>query len=332
METIVLQVRPEGLFCPAGDFFIDPRVQVERALITHAHSDHARSGHKSYLCSNTTQSLLKVRLDSNARVEGMKFGEKRKIGDATVSFHPAGHILGSAQIRVEVKGHVWVVSGDYKPQVDRTCEPFELVPCHGFISECTFGLPVYRWMPEELIHRQINAWWKENRANRTPSLLFAYSLGKAQRVLAGLDPEIGPIFVHGAVDAFVRIYRDLGIDLPVVEKADPKLSQDYAGAIILAPPAVEDSNWTRSFRQAKRGFASGWMAIRGARRRKNLDRGFVLSDHADWKGLIEVIEGTGAEEVLMTHGNGDALVRYLSERSVKAAILNGASIRGEEEE
>ena len=332
METIVLQVRPEGLFCPAGDFFIDPRVQVERALITHAHSDHARSGHKSYLCSNTTQSLLKVRLDYNARVEGMKFGEKRKIGDATVSFHPAGHILGSAQIRVEVKGHVWVVSGDYKPQVDRTCEPFELVPCHGFISECTFGLPVYRWMPEELIHRQINAWWKENRANRTPSLLFAYSLGKAQRVLAGLDPEIGPIFVHGAVDAFVRIYRDLGIDLPVVEKADPKLSQDYAGAIILAPPAVEDSNWTRSFRQAKRGFASGWMAIRGARRRKNLDRGFVLSDHADWKGLIEVIEGTGAEEVLMTHGNGDALVRYLSERSVKAAILNGASIRGEEEE
>ncbi len=327
-----MQVRPEGLFCPAGDFFIDPRVQVERALITHAHSDHARSGHKSYLCSNTTQSLLKVRLDSNARVEGMKFGEKRKIGDATVSFHPAGHILGSAQIRVEVKGHVWVVSGDYKPQVDRTCEPFELVPCHGFISECTFGLPVYRWMPEELIHRQINAWWKENRANRTPSLLFAYSLGKAQRVLAGLDPEIGPIFVHGAVDAFVRIYRDLGIDLPVVEKADPKLSQDYAGAIILAPPAVEDSNWTRSFRQAKRGFASGWMAIRGARRRKNLDRGFVLSDHADWKGLIEVIEGTGAEEVLMTHGNGDALVRYLSERSVKAAILNGASIRGEEEE
>ena len=275
---------------------------------------------------------MKVRLDSKARVEGMKFGEKRKIGDATVSFHPAGHILGSAQIRVEVKGRVWVVSGDYKPQVDQTCEPFELVPCHGFISECTFGLPVYRWMPEELIHQQINAWWKENQANRTPSLLFAYSLGKAQRVLAGLDPEIGPIFVHGAVDAFVRIYRDLGVDLPVVEKADPKLDQDYAGAIILAPPAVEDSNWTRSFRQAKRGFASGWMAIRGARRRKNLDRGFVLSDHADWKGLIEVIEGTGAEEVLMTHGNGDALVRYLSERGLKAAVLNGASLRGEEEE
>lgn len=332
METIVLQVRPEGLFCPAGDFFIDPRGQVDRALITHAHSDHARSGHNSYLCSNATQSLMKVRLDSKARVEGMKFGEKRKIGDATVSFHPAGHILGSAQIRVEVKGHVWVVSGDYKPQVDQTCEPFELVPCHGFISECTFGLPVYRWMPEELIHQQINAWWKENRANRTPSLLFAYSLGKAQRVLAGLDPEIGPIFVHGAVDAFVRIYRDLGVNLPVVEKADPKLDQDYAGAIILAPPAVEDSSWTRSFRQAKRGFASGWMAIRGARRRKNLDRGFVLSDHADWKGLIEVIEGTGAEEVLMTHGNGDALVRYLSERGLKAAVLNGASLRGEEEE
>ena len=332
MNEEVLQVRPEGLYCPAGDFYVDPRGQVNRALITHAHSDHARSGHESYLCSKTTESLLKVRLGSKARVEGLKFGEKRKIGGATVSFHPAGHILGSAQVRVEVKGRVWVVSGDYKPQADRTCEPFELVRCHGFVSECTFGLPVYRWLPEETIHEQINAWWMENRAQGFPSLLFAYSLGKAQRVIAGLDAQMGPIYVHGAVDEFMRIYANLGIDLPVVEKVDRHLQRDYDGAMIVAPPAVEDSNWVKTFRGAKRGFASGWMAIRGARRRRNLDRGFVLSDHADWKGLIEVIEGTEAEEVLMTHGNGEPMVRYLTERGVRAAVLTGASLRGEEEE
>ena len=332
MNEEVLQVRPEGLYCPAGDFYVDPRGQVNRALITHAHSDHARSGHESYLCSKTTESLLKVRLGSKARVEGLKFGEKRKIGGATVSFHPAGHILGSAQVRVDVKGRVWVVSGDYKPQADRTCEPFELVRCHGFVSECTFGLPVYRWLPEETIHEQINAWWMDNRAQGFPSLLFAYSLGKAQRVIAGLDAQMGLIYVHGAVDEFMRIYANLGIDLPIVEKVDRHLQRDYEGAMIVAPPAVEDSNWTKTFRGAKRGFASGWMAIRGARRRRNLDRGFVLSDHADWKGLIEVIEGTEAEEVLMTHGNGEPMVRYLSERGVRAAVLTGASLRGEEEE
>ena len=332
MNEEVLQVRPEGLYCPAGDFYVDPRGKVNRALITHAHSDHARSGHESYLCSKTTESLLKVRLGSKARVEGLKFGEKRKIGGASVSFHPAGHILGSAQVRVDVKGRVWVVSGDYKPQADRTCEPFELVRCHGFVSECTFGLPVYRWLPEETIHKQINAWWMENRAQGFPSLLFAYSLGKAQRVIAGLDAQMGPIYVHGAVDAFMRIYANLGIDLPVVEKVDRHLQRDYDGAMIVAPPAVEDSNWAKTFRGAKRGFASGWMAIRGARRRRNLDRGFVLSDHADWKGLIEVIEGTEAEEVLMTHGNGEPMVRYLTERGVRAAMLTGASLRGEEEE
>lgn len=332
MNEEVLQVRPEGLYCHAGDFYVDPRGQVNRALITHAHSDHARSGHESYLCSKTTESLLKVRLGSKARVEGLKFGEKRKIGGATVSFHPAGHILGSAQVRVEVKGRVWVVSGDYKPQADRTCEPFELVRCHGFVSECTFGLPVYRWLPEETIHKQINAWWMENSAQGFPSLLFAYSLGKAQRVIAGLDAQMGPIYVHGAVDEFMRIYANLGIDLPVVEKVDRHLQRDYDGAMIVAPPAVEDSNWAKTFRGAKRGFASGWMAIRGARRRRNLDRGFVLSDHADWKGLIEVIEGTEAEEVLMTHGNGEPMVRYLTERGVRAAVLTGASLGGEEEE
>ncbi len=322
----------EGLYCPAGDFFIDPRGQVKNALITHAHSDHARAGHNQYLCSENCTSLLQVRIGKDAKIEGLKYGEKRKIGDALVSFHPAGHILGSAQIRIEVKGCVWVVSGDYKPQADSTCESFELVPCDGFISECTFGLPVYHWADESEIHREMNQWWRENKKADEISLLFAYSLGKAQRVLAGLDAEIGKIYVHGAVDSFLEHYARAGVVLPAVEVVNRNKDQSYGGSLVVAPPAVEDSAWTRGFRGARRGFASGWMAIRGARRRRNLDRGFVLSDHADWNGLIEVIEGTGAETVKVTHGNGDALSAFLRERGLDAEVLKGAVIRGEEEE
>jgi len=327
-EPMVL--RDEGLYCEAGDFYIDPRGRVERALVTHAHSDHARSGHTHYLVSQSCLPLIKLRLGADISVEGIPFGERRKIGDAVVSFHPAGHILGSSQIRVEAGGRVWVVSGDYKPQPDRSCESFELVKCDVFVSECTFGLPVYRWEPEAVIHQQINQWWQENAELGRPSMLFAYSLGKAQRVLAGLDPSIGPIFAHGAVHPFLPVYQESGVSLPDVKK--PKEGDgDWAGAIIVAPPAVEDAGWTRRFKGASRAFASGWMAVRGARRRRNLDRGFVLSDHADWAGLLEVIEGTGAEMIKLTHGDGDPLARYLRERGVQASMLEGAGMRTAEE-
>jgi putative mRNA 3-end processing factor len=325
-----LIVRPEGLYCEAGGFYIDPRGRVDRALVTHAHSDHARPGHAHYLVSQSCLPLIKIRLGADISAEGIPFGEKRKIGGALVSFHPAGHILGSSQIRVEVGGRVWVVSGDYKPQPDRSCEAFELVKCDVFVSECTFGLPVYRWEPEEVIHQQINQWWRENADAGRPSMLFAYSLGKAQRVLAGLDPSIGPIFAHGAVHPFLPVYRESGVSLPDVKK--PKEGGgDWAGSIIVAPPAVEDAGWTRRFKGASRAFASGWMAVRGARRRRNLDRGFVLSDHADWAGLLEVIEGTGAEMIKLTHGDGDPLARYLQERGVQASMLEGAGMRTTEE-
>ena len=327
-ETMI--VRPEGLYCPAGDFYIDPRGQVERALVTHAHSDHARPGHKSYLVSETCLPLLKLRLGHEVKAEDVPFGETRKIGDARVSFHPAGHILGSAQIRVEVKGQVWVVSGDYKPQPDRSCEPFELVKCNVFVSECTFGLPVYHWEKEESVHQQINEWWSNNAKAGKPSLLFAYSLGKAQRVLRGLDSEIGPIYAHGAVHPFLPVYESSGVKFPHVQK--PKDGDgNWAGAMIVAPPAVEDAGWTRRFKGAERGFASGWMAVRGAKRRRNLDRGFVLSDHADWAGLLEVIKGTGAEQIKLTHGDGAPLARYLGEQGIHASMLEGAYQRTEEE-
>ena len=325
-----MTVRPEGLYCPAGDFYIDPRGQVERALVTHAHSDHARSGHKSYLVSETCLSLLKLRLGQEVKAEGIPFGETRKIGDARVSFHPAGHILGSAQIRVEVKGRVWVISGDYKPQPDRSCEPFELVKCNVFVSECTFGLPVYHWEKEEFVHHQINQWWSNNAKAGKPSLLFAYSLGKAQRVLRGLDSEIGPIYAHGAVHPFLPVYQSSGVKFPHVQK--PKDGHgNWAGTMIVAPPAVEDAGWTRRFKGAERAFASGWMAVRGAKRRRNLDRGFVLSDHADWGGLIEVIKGTGAEQIKLTHGDGMPLARYLGEQGIQASMLEGVYQRTEEE-
>ena len=325
-----LVVRPEGLYCEVGDFYIDPRGRVDRALVTHAHSDHARPGHAHYLVSQSCLPLMKIRLGADISAEGIPFGEKRKIGGAVVSFHPAGHILGSSQIRVEVGGRVWVVSGDYKPQPDRSCEPFELVTCDVFVSECTFGLPVYRWEPEEVIHQQINQWWRENTEAGRPSMLFTYSLGKSQRVLAGLDPSIGPIFAHGAVHPFLPVYRESGVSLPDVKK--PKEGdEDWAGSIILAPPAVEDAGWTRRFKGASRAFASGWMLVRGARRRRNLDRGFVLSDHADWAGLLEVIEGTRAEMIKLTHGDGDPLARYLHERGVQASMLEGAGMRTAEE-
>ncbi len=328
----ILEIKPEGIYCPAGGFYIDPRGKVNQAVITHAHSDHARSGHGSYLCSDSCLSLLKIRLGENQRMESIPFGKVIKIGAAKVSLHPAGHILGSAQVRVEVGGEVWVVSGDYKPQADQTCEAFELVSCHGFISECTFGLPVYRWMEEQKVHNQVNEWWQKNAKEGRPSLLFAYSLGKAQRILSGLESGIGPVFAHGAVHPFLEHYEKAGVHFPEVQKLERGQEIDLSRSIIVAPPAVEDSTWTRKIKNSRRGFASGWMSIRGAKRRRNLDQGFVLSDHADWDGLIQVIQGTGAEEIFLTHGNGDALARYLQEKGKNASILTGAKMRGEEEE
>lgn len=328
LDNKILSLRKEGLYCEAGDFYIDPRGHTKRAVITHAHSDHARVGHGNYLCSDPCKSLLQIRIGSKHNIESIPFGEKKAIGNALVSFHPAGHILGSAQIRIEVKGRIWVVSGDYKPQKDRTCESFELVPCHGFISECTFGLPVYQWQPEEKIHQKMNHWWDKNKKDDHGSMLFAYSLGKAQRVLAGLDSNIGPIFAHSAVHSFLDHYRNAGVHLPEVKKVNGE--KNFSGAIVIAPPAVEDSSWSRKFRNVKVGFASGWMAIRGQRRRKNFDRGFVLSDHADWKGLVDVICGTGAEIVKVTHGNGDALSRFLTEQGINTSVLNQSVFEREE--
>lgn len=318
---MVLEFKPQGIYCPSGDFFIDPWRPVDRALITHGHADHARPGHARYLATDSAAPVIRHRLGSIS-LETTQFGEERQIGQARVSFHPAGHVPGSAQIRVECGGEIWVVSGDYKTAPDRLSEPFEPVKCHSFITECTFGLPVFNWISEEQAANQINHWWARNAAAGQFSLLGAYSLGKAQRVLSLLDPEIGPILTHGAVENTNQVLRKQGLQLPQTQRVTPGLNaKEYPGAMVLAPPSAIGSTWSRRFRPASTGFASGWMQLRGVRRRRSVDRGFVISDHADWEGLNHAIAETGAEKVYATHGYTDIFARWLTEKGLDAQVV-----------
>jgi putative mRNA 3-end processing factor len=317
----LLSLRPEGLHCAAGDFFIDPWRPVDRAVITHAHADHARSGHTRYLASQEGAGVLRARLGA-IDLQTLGWGESVVHHGVTISLHPAGHVLGSAQVRIEHRGEVWVVSGDYKVQPDGLGTPFEPVRCHVFVTESTFGLPIYRWAPQAEVFTQINRWWQDNARAGRSSLLLAYSFGKAQRILAGLDPAIGPIVCHGALEPINAAYRAAGVGLPdTVRITDITDRSVLAGALVLAPPSVAGSAWASRLIQASEAFASGWMAVRGLRRRRALDRGFVLSDHADWPGLHQAIDATGASRVLVTHGQVPVMVRALRERGLAAQAL-----------
>ncbi|MBC7841041.1 MAG: ligase-associated DNA damage response exonuclease [Gemmatimonadaceae bacterium] len=317
----MLRVTESGLYCDAGDFFIDPWRPVARAVVTHAHSDHLTWGCGSYLVSDRGVGVSRERLGQYAdRVEGMPFGEVRTINGVRISMFPAGHILGSAQVRLELNGEVWVASGDYKTDPDPTCDAWEPVRCHTFITESTFGLPIYRWPAPRDVFAGINAWWHENVAAGRTSLLFGYGLGKAQRLLAGLDPSIGPILVHGAVDRMTALYREAGVDLPPTEYATAQRGLS-TGAMIVAPPSADGSAWARKFGPNSTAFASGWMLVRGARRRRSVDRGFTLSDHVDWPQLLGAIDATGAERVLVTHGFTGPVVRWLRDKGLQADAL-----------
>jgi putative mRNA 3-end processing factor len=254
---------------------------------------------------------------------GQPFGKAIDLNGVRLSLHPAGHLLGSAQVRVEARGEVWVVSGDYKVEADRTCETFEVVRCNTFISESTFGLPIFRWHPQEQIFDEINQWWEQNQEQGRTSILLGYSLGKAQRLLSGIDASRGPILIHGAVQRYVDIYRRAGIDLPPTIYAGSDASRLHRGkALVIAPPsAAASTGWLRKFGSSSLALASGWMQIRGARRRRAVDRGFVLSDHADWDGLLTTIRATGAERIGVTHGYINTLVRYLSEQGMDAYAI-----------
>ena len=350
--------RPAGLYCPPGDFYIDPWRPVDRAVITHAHADHARSGHGHYLASARSAGVLRSRLPYRGyqflfkehliraygaggwrlgvlrsrlgaiTLQPLAYGEVVEHRGVRISLHPAGHVLGSSQVRLEHGGRVWVASGDYfataaagapGDEDNLTCEPFEPVRCDCFITESTFGLPVYRWRPQREVYADINAWWSANAEAGRASLLLGYSFGKAQRLLAGVDPGIGPIVVHDAIAPLNAAYRAAGVQLPVTQPvaalADRALRQR---ALVLAPPAVRGSAWVRQLGDCSDAFASGWMQLRGGRRRQGLDRGFALSDHADWPGLQRAITATGASRVIVTHGEEAVMVRWLRQQGLQA--------------
>jgi putative mRNA 3-end processing factor len=315
--------RPQGLYCPPGDFYLDPWRPVDRAVITHAHADHARRGHGHYLAVRSAEAVMRARL-GDITLQGLDYGEQIEHRGVKISLHPAGHVLGSAQVRLEHAGQVWVLSGDYKVAPDRTCSPFEPLRCEVFITESTFGLPIYRWADDAQVFADINRWWAANAARGQVSVLLGYSFGKAQRLLAGLEPHLAPMLVHPSIEAINQAYRSAGVDLPQTlplscwTSAARARQAGWGSALVLMPPQAATPALLRRLGDASTAFASGWMQLRGARRRAGWDTGFALSDHADWPGLQAAIAATGARRVIVTHGSVDVMVRYLSEQGVQA--------------
>ncbi|MCP4121921.1 MAG: ligase-associated DNA damage response exonuclease [Bacteroidetes bacterium] len=317
----LLTFTPKGIYCAQADVFIDPWRKVKRALVTHGHSDHASPGHSHYLCASSSVPVLRQRL-GEISVDGLDYGRQLAINGVQFSFHPAGHVVGSAQIRVEYRGEVWVASGDYKVEDDGVSEPFEAVPCHTFITESTFGLPLYQWKPQAEIIREINAWWSMNKAEGKVSVIGAYSLGKAQRIIGNIDTSIGKIFCHPAVSKMNRAIRTCGIELPdTIEVKDSIDPGDYSGNLVVTPSTGSDAPWRQQVRNIELAGASGWMQLRKMRRSRSSGTGFVLSDHADWKGLNQAIEATGAERVYVTHGYTEIFSRWLKEKGYDARVV-----------
>lgn len=313
----LLEPTAEGLWCEAGGFHVDPWRPVANAVVTHAHADHATPGCGRYLASRRTLEIMRTRFDPDLEGEAVEWSEPRKLGACTVSLHPAGHVLGSAQVRIEHDDEVWCVTGDYKREPDRSCEAFELVPCDTLLTESTFGLPVYTWPEPARVFESMNAWWRVNAAAGRTTVFLAYAFGKAQRVLSGLDPGIGPIGIHGAAMGPTEVYRAEGIELPATVRADRTTAERLSGrGAIVCPASAAGTPWIRRF-AGPGGLAvaavSGWMQVRGRRRWQSVDRGFVLSDHADWRGLLNTVRECGASRVGVTHGSSAALARYLRE-------------------
>ncbi|MCS7003999.1 MAG: ligase-associated DNA damage response exonuclease [Cytophagales bacterium] len=316
----LLEFTDKGIFCPQGNFYIDPWENVDYAVITHAHADHARKGMKYYLAHHWSIPILYLRL-GKINAQGVEYGETIYRNGVRVTLFPAGHIPGSSQVLVEYKGERWVVSGDYKLENDEICIPFEPVKCHVFVTESTFGLPIYQWKPQQVIFEEINRWWQYNRANGKTSILLGYALGKAQRLLKNLNPAFGRIGVHGSVWNVIENSPFIKYEYPI-EKVSPSQPKGYwDGAMIVAPPSADGSRWLKKFQPYQTAFVSGWMSIRGIRRRKATDAGFALSDHADWNGLLRAIRATEAQEIYVTHGYAHVLGRYLQSLGLKASAV-----------
>jgi putative mRNA 3-end processing factor len=312
MKEPLLAFNQNGIYCAAADVYLDPWRKVDKAIISHGHADHSRWGNKKYITHHNNVPIMKHRL-GEIDVEGKSYGEPFTINNVKFSFHPAGHVIGSSQIRVEHKGEVWVFTGDYKDEADGVSTPYEPVKCHSFITECTFGLPAFKWKPQAEVMNDINQWWAENQAEGRTSVLFGYSLGKAQRLLKHLNLEIGKIYTHGAIENMTEVLRDM-VNFPETTRVTRETTKkELNGNLVLAPPSAHGGTWIRKMVPYVTASASGWMTFRGARRRRAIDKGFVMSDHCDWDGLLNSIKATGCEKVICTHGYTDIFSKYLRE-------------------
>ncbi|MCH2214238.1 MAG: ligase-associated DNA damage response exonuclease [Flavobacteriales bacterium] len=314
----LIEFTDKGLYCEKGGFFIDPWRPVDKAVITHAHADHSRWGMKKYLAHHLSIPVMKLRL-GKINTTGMNYGECKRVNGVQLSLHPAGHILGSAQVKVEYKGEIWVISGDYKLIDDKISTPFEPVKCHTLVTESTFGLPVYKWKPQAEVFAEMNQWWRENKEKGLASVILGYSLGKAQRILCSIDSSIGNILLHGAIHNSNLALRECGLQFPKTELITKTTEKEkYRGSLIIAPPSAFGSAWMNKLKPYKVATASGWMTIRGARRRRNVDRGFILSDHADWDELNQAVKLSKAERVYVTHGYTGIFSNWLREQGYDA--------------
>ena len=312
MKTPLLAFNDKGIYCAQADVYLDPWRPVDKAIISHGHADHSRWGHKKYITHHSNIPIIKHRL-GEINVSGKNWNETFMINNVQFSFHPAGHIIGSAQIRVEYKGEVWVFTGDYKTEDDGVATPYEPVKCHTFITECTFGLPAFKWQPQDEVFAEINNWWQQNQSDGRTSVIFGYSLGKAQRLLKYLDTSIGKIYTHGAIENMTEVLRPQ-LEMPKTTRITRDIKkEEIKGNIVVAPPSAHGTPWIKKMVPYVTASASGWMTFRGARRRRAIDRGFVLSDHCDWQGLLSSIKETGAEKIICTHGYTDIFSRYLRE-------------------
>ena len=322
----------KGLYCEKGNFYIDPWRPVDKAIITHAHGDHARFGSKNYLCHTFTKPILRLRLGEN-NYQTLQWNEPVFINGIKVSLHPAGHIIGSSQVRIECNGEVWVISGDYKTEDDGLSGKFEPLICNTFITESTFGLPIYKWKPQQLIYDNIINWISKNKENGKTSLLLAYSLGKAQRVLQAIKETAQTIYAHGAVFNMQQMLIDNGWKLTTVERITPDTPKELLkGTVVVAPPSADGTPWMKKFHPYSVGICSGWMQVRGNIRRRNADAGFALSDHADWDGLLQTIKATEAERLFVTHGFQSAFSRYCNEENIAISAEVKTQYGSEDEE
>jgi len=317
MKAPLLAFNDKGIYCAQANVYLDPWKPVDNAIISHGHADHSRWGHKKYITHHSNVPIIRHRLGEIV-VTGKEWNETFTINGVKFSLHPAGHIIGSSQIRVEYKGEVWVFTGDYKMEDDGIAIPYESVKCHSFITECTFGLPAFKWVPQAQVMNDVNQWWQQNREDGRTSILFGYSLGKAQRLLKHLDPNIGKIYTHGAIENMTEVLRPQMSFPETIRITRDTKKEELKGSMVLAPPSAHGTPWIRKMVPYVTASASGWMAFRGARRRRAIDKGFVLSDHCDWQGLLQAIEGTGCEKVICTHGYTEIFSRYLREMGYDA--------------